>query len=68
MNELELAQAHMEVLEKQNYWTMLIMEPDHTIKVEYGAVHTNGERERAIATRHYYMVDGRVAFWTAIHP
>lgn len=38
------------------------------ICLHYGAIHTNGMHERAIATRHYYIQDGKATYYTAGHP
>ena len=33
---------------------------DQRVYIDYGTIHTNGDRERAIATRAYYLSDRKV--------
>lgn len=41
---------------------------EHRIYIDYGTIHTNGDRERAIATRAYYLSDPNgVKFVLAAH-
>lgn len=40
------------------------------VALEYGTIHSNGQHERAIATREFYPTDEYecgVHYWTAIH-
>lgn len=61
-----------EILNKDNQWATLevnwIDRPQPVICVHYGAIHSNGQRETAIGTRHYYVQDGKVISYAQGHP
>lgn len=51
----KVAMEHCESLVSDTQWAQVRVEPGN-ILVDYGVIHSNGEFERAIATRAYYIV------------
>jgi hypothetical protein len=42
--------------------------PQPLIAIHYGAIHSNGQRECKIATRHYYIQNNEVKYYIQGHP
>ena len=78
MNLLQILKAvhqaanDCEILNKDNQWaTMEVNWLDTAqpkVLVHYGTIHSNGQREVAIATRHYYVRDDKVDYYIQGHP
>jgi hypothetical protein len=69
---VQKAEEDSEALKSDSQWVSLEVNwnarPAPDVALHYGTIHTNGMHERAIATRHYYIQDGEVAYYTAGHP
>ena len=63
-----VAKADSFALEREGKWAALYLSPD-AVRLVYGAILSDGTREEAIATRHYYLNDDKdVVYWTQVHP
>lgn len=49
-----------------NHWVRLFKQ-GNTVEITWGNIWSNGEHEKAIATRTYFMYAGRVEFITTGH-
>lgn len=62
-----------EILNSDRQWATMevnwIDKPSPVICVHYGTIHSNGQRESAIGTRHYYVAEnGTATYYIQGHP
>lgn len=70
MTSLQLALAHAEELLNSRNWVIVRQSPDcgdAKATLEYGIIHTNNQRERAIATIRYYETDDEIKYTKQVH-
>lgn len=44
------------------------IKPSPRVCIHYGTIHSNGQRETAIATRHYYIQNDKITYYVQGHP
>lgn len=66
------AAEDVKVMSTDRQWARLEVNWTDTVQpricIHYGTIHTNGMREQAIATRHYYYQNGKVQHYIQGHP
>ena len=69
--DIALALAHKdEINSTSNKWASLdIKQFEHyrIVKLDIGTIHTDGTKERAIVSRYYQMLEGRVVVSVQVH-
>ena len=71
-DDVALALVHKnEINSDPHKWAALeILQFEHyrVVRLDIGAIHTDGTKERAIVSRHYSINDGEVVITIQVHP